>query len=123
MCSIFGLIRFVEIMSWLPKLLLLSTFIIGNLILFVESCLADLSEPCSKLFRHYRQVYHKEKTLCAMLKSLTPLRLNLGSNFAYPRKYLYLVLMFRLSRFLNTMLASYPASRVVCENVIKYVEE
>jgi len=115
-CCTFGLIRFSEVVTLLPKTLLLFSSIIANMVLYIECSISDLTGPSNQLLRIYCQLYKGQKTWIAMIKSFRPLQLNLGCNFARPRKYLYLVLLFRLSRLLSTLLVSYPADRIHYEN-------
>jgi len=116
-CCMFGLIRFSNLTPLLPKILMFSTCAATSTILYVECIISDLTKPCTTLFRIYAKSYYGQKQWITMLKSFRPLKLKLGYNFAYPRRYLYLVVLFRLSRLLNTMLLSYPQSQITYESI------
>jgi len=103
--SLFGLIRYdgIDLVSFF---FLLVIAIFTNLIIFFECCIVDVEKPCKSMIRQYKLILHKDKVEFKIVRSFCPLKLKVINNFAYPRKYLYLAVIFRLSRILATMLIS-----------------
>jgi len=113
--SAFGIIRFSALIPILATILLLGAFLATNLIIAIECNMISFQKPCSKLFRNYKQVFWKSKYMNALLRSFTPLQLNIGYNFVRIRKRVYLVSIIRLSRVLSSLLATYPTELLYTE--------